>query len=206
MKRMAYWAGIALLATIGQQAQADINTGAPTSAGGLLLDSSEWLAAEFTLMAPSSIQSLEGYFYTNNDPNQIGNSFTVSVYDNLAGVLPGQNTPDMSSIEFSGSATYTADGWNGISNISNLLLNPGNYWLAFEIGSNDSLQALMPTGVATPLPTAWYDGISTAGYIQTTGPGYDFGIQIGTVPVPSTLLLSIPGILALSRFSKRRSA
>lgn len=206
MNKFVYWAGVALLTAIGPQAQANIDTGAPSGAGGLLLNSGEWLAAEFTLTNPSSIQSLEGYIRTGNDPSQIGNSFTVTVYDDLAGATKAQDTPDMNSIEFSGSAIYTADGWNGIGNIRNLLLNPGDYWLAFEVGAADSLQALMPTGVAKPLPTAWYDGVSTFGYTPTAGAGYDFGVQIGLVPLPSTLLLAVPGLLALSRIKKRRAA
>ncbi|MDD4914390.1 MAG: hypothetical protein PHW13_05055 [Methylococcales bacterium] len=208
MKKLSYVAGLALLAmTISHAAQADtiVDTGAPQGSGysPLTFDGGDWLAAEFTTTQSWNIGSIEGYITDNGDTSQIGNTFTISVYDNN----PSTNTPWLASEEYYGQATFTGDGWNGLTGISGLQLAAGAYWIAFEVGSNgnsDTFQGIMPVSTANPLTTAWYDGVSSSGYQVQSGAGYDIGVQISSsvaaVPLPSSLLMFVSGILALGRF------
>jgi len=209
MKFISSIASIAFLAMLHtNQAQADVivDTGTPTSStGGVVLGSGEWLAAEFTTTQAWNIGSIQGYISNNNDDNQIGNTFTITVYDDL------NNHPDLvDPVEFSQQATFNGNGWNGLSGINNnagFSLGAGTYWVAFEIGpNNDTFQGTMPVPSANPLATAWYDGISTSGYNTVTGTGYEIGVQIASaVPLPPSLLLFVSGALAIGRFGKRKS-
>jgi|GEM_PF-848486 hypothetical protein len=201
-------AGLALL--LCQQVQADtvntISTGTPTNTESLLLNSGQWLAGEFTLSQFETINTLEGYIVSNGDTTQIGNTFTISVYDNSP-----SGAPWLASEEYFGQAVFNGDGWNGLTGITGLQLSAGTYWVAFEVGSNgdsDSLQAYMPVTTPNPLAAyAWYDGVSTSGYNLVSGSGYDVGVQVaGTVPLPSSLLLFATGIFGFARFGKRKAA
>jgi hypothetical protein len=209
MKINNSFAGIALLAmALSQQAVADVivDTGTPSGSGysPLTLDGGDWLAAEFTTSQTWNIGSLEGYITDNGDSTQIGNTFTISVYDNNSST----NTPMLNSEEYYGQATFTGNGWNGLTGITGLQLAAGSYWVAFEIGSNgnsDTFQGGMAVSTASPLTTAWYDGISSSGYQLQSGAGYDIGVQIASaVPLPPSLLMFASGILAFGGFGFRK--
>jgi len=209
MKNFSHLVGAGLLAlTLAPQAQADqliVNTGVPSSSSlPLTLSSSQWLAAEITTSQEEIITGIQGYILADAG-NPANATFTITVYDNGA-----NNTPDtIDPAVFSQQASYTADGWNGLSGLS-LDLQAGSYWVAFEVGpNNDTLQGLMPVSVANSLTTAWYDGISTSGYQLTSGAGNDFGLQVtaaAPVPVPPSLLLFVSGLFAVSRLGKRKTA
>jgi hypothetical protein len=208
MKIINTFAGVALLAfTLGQQAQADVfvNTGAPSGGGysPLTLDGGAWLAAEFTTSQAWNVANIEGYI--NGDSSQIGNTFTITVYDNST-----SNTPLLNSEEYYGQATFTGNGWNGLTGITGLNLAAGTYWVAFEVGSNgnsDTFTGVMPVATSSPLTTAAYDGISVGGYQVQSVAGYDIGVQISSVPLPSSVLMFASGVLALGGFGfgKRKS-
>lgn len=202
MKKSSSLAVIALLAmTLGHQALADVvvDTGTPDQKGfSVELSSGQWLAAEFTTTQEWRLSTINGYI-NGFDDNQIGTTFTVSVYDNSA-----KNTPDLSSPELSQQATFAGNGWNGLSGL-NLDLMAGSYWVAFEVGSADTLQGLLPVSSANPLSnTALYDGVSIGGY-KATSAAYPLGVQISSVPVPPGLVLFVSGLLAMGRLGKRKS-
>jgi len=204
MKNLTSLAGIALLAiSLSQQAQADVivDTGTPSGIGyaPLTFDGGDWLAAEFTTTQSWDIGSIAGYI-NGIDSNQAGNTFTITIYDGNTPPKPGTTNQ-----EFSQQATFTGNGWNGLSGL-NWNLAAGTYWLAFEIGpNNDTFQGNMPVSTANPLSTASYDGLSTGGYQAATGAGNDIGVTISSVPVPPSLLLFVSGLFALGRFGKRKS-
>jgi hypothetical protein len=208
MNKICSLASIAVLAmTIGQQAQADVlvDTGAPNMTGfPLVLDGSDWLAAEFTIGNDWQINDINAYM--SSDGNQAGTTFNIVIYDNNS----VRNLPDMNGQEFSQQATYGTDGWNGVTGINNLTLHAGSYWVAFEVDSSASnpLQAALPVYVANAMQaTAW--GPYNFGYHKATGNDYNFGVQINgvsAVPVPPSLLLFGSGLLAVARFAKRKTA
>lgn len=215
MNKLQLATGLLLALGLAQATQADtlVATGTPSGGGysALTLDGGDWLAAEFTTTQTWNINSLEGYISDNGDSNQIGNTFTITVYDNN----PGTNTPWLASEEYYGQATFNGDGWNGLTGITGLQLAAGSYWVAFEVGSNgnsDSFSGVMPVSTASPLTTAWYDGMSAAGYQIQSGAGYDIGVQIegsvSAVPLPPSVLMFASGVLALAagRFGKRKAA
>jgi hypothetical protein len=202
MKKISTMAGVALLAmSFGQQALADsllVDTGTPDYTGSTLaLNSGQWLAAEFSTAA-ATITSING-FLDDNGNYQAGATFTISVYDNN----PVNNTPMINSEEYYQQATFNQTGWNGASNL-NWQLAAGNYWVAFEVGSNgnnDTFDGIMPTTASnTTLPIAMDYG----NYYTAIG-GSNFGVQITAVPVPASLWLFASGLLAVGRFGKRKA-
>jgi len=205
MKNLLSLAVVAVLTMSGfHQAQAStllVDTGVPTGTGfPVSLNSGQWLASEFSTPGEVSVTSIEAYILADNG-NPDSATFTITVYQNAA-----NNTPDtVDPAVFSQQATYTADGWNGLSGI-NVDLPAGSYWVAFEVGPNgDTLQGLLPVPSSNPLTTAFYDGTSTGGYTVLSGSNYSFGVQIAAVPVPPSVLLFASGLLAAGRLGKRRA-
>lgn len=184
-----------------------VDTGTPDQTTGSVLNSGQWLAEEITTNQNLNIGSIEAYITDNGDTSQIGNTFTITVYDNNTAT----NLPLLNSVEFYQQATFNGDGWNGVTGL-NQSLSAGTYWVAFEVGSNgnsgDTFQGVLPSfsSLANPLANAWYDGVSTAGYVASAS-SFDFGLGVASaVPLPSSLLLFASGLFALGRFGKRKLA
>lgn len=183
------------------QASYVLDTGVPDNTGfPLSLDGTDFAAAEFNLGAGQSIGSIQGWITAGNS-GAAGDTFTIALYAaDGSGGLPGTQV-------WSGQATYTADGWNGLSNIGLSGLSAGNYWAAFEVGSTDSTAGLL-------LPTQANSGsILALAYAFSSGASYQamsgeaFGVQVASaVPLPGTLLLLGSGLAALGGFRRRRQA
>ncbi len=182
-------------------AQADVlvNTGAPNFTGfPLALNSGEWLAAEFTTTQVEEITDINAYIQADSG-NPDNASFHISIYGNTG------NAPDLSNQLFSQQASYSADGWNGLSGLTTVL-NAGSYWVALEVSGSDTLQGLLPVYVANPAQgVAWDDPSTTYGYHAASGNAFNFGVQINAVPVPGSVWLFGTALLALGRFGKRKA-
>ncbi|WP_347989848.1 hypothetical protein [Methylomonas sp. AM2-LC] len=219
MKNIYSLAGMALLTlSLSQQAQADVlvNTGDPSGNGYFpsTLDGTDWVAAQFTISQDQYINSIQGYLIDNGNA-EVGNTFTITVYDSNPSSSSSNSIPainvNTANQEFTGDATFTGNGWNGLSGINNnagFFLAAGTYWVAFEIGNNgnnDSFQGAMPVSTSTPLAAyAAYSGGSYYNY--SSAPGNDIGVQISSVPVPPSVLLFVSGLFAVGRFGKRKAS
>ena len=190
--------GLALVNPV--QADVLVDTGAPNMTGfPLALNSGEWLAAEFTTTQVEEITAINAYIQADfGNPDNA--TFNIALYGNAG------NAPDLSNQLFSQQATYSADGWNGLSGLTEVI-NPGSYWVAFEVSGADTLQGLLPVYVANAMQNvAWNDPSTTFGYHDVTGNAYNFGVQINAVPVPGSIWLFGSGLLALAgRFGKRKA-
>ncbi len=204
MKSLYALSALALAVVLTQPAQADVlvDTGAPSLTGfPLVLNSGEWWAGEFTTTQEEEITGINGYILADAG-NPDNASFTISIYGNTT----TGNAPDLTNPLFSQQATYTADGWNGLSGLTQVL-DPGSYWVAFEVNSSNSLQGLLPVSVANAMQAvAWNDPTTTGGYNAITGNAYNFGVQINAVPVPASVWLFASAGLGLLGFGKRRPA
>lgn len=207
MKNMKKLLGVALLAGSAfsgvTHAAYVLDTGVPdNSKFPLLLDGSNYAAAEFSLGAGQTITGIQGYL-TGGDFSQTGDTFTIALYDadGLNGVPHTQ--------EFAAQATYQADGWNGLSNLSWSGLAAGNYWVAFEVGISDNTGGLQLPTVATngTVPALGYAFNAGSGY-QTMS-GENIGVQIAAVPEPEIPALLLSGLLvvgAVARSKLRKDA
>lgn len=87
------------------------------------LDVYQWLAGQFTLSKSSTINSIQGYMWGQDD-----GQIRLAIYnsDNVDNIPVG--APIFNQI-FS---TSDADGWYGMSDM-NLSLDAGTYWASFEV-------------------------------------------------------------------------
>lgn len=193
----ALCAVLAISALANAQADTLLDTGTPDNTGfPITLDTADYAATKFQLGASYTIQDIAGYLTTGNS----GDTFTIALYSD--------NNGHVGSELQSAQATFVADGWNGASAL-NWSVSAGNYWVAFEVGSNDNLtndsfNLLLP--LSSPnhaLATAFKNG---ATYQAATG--FDYGVRVtGTpaVPVPAAAWLMGSALLGLGGVVRRRN-
>ena len=161
-------------------------------------DSFQWVAAQFTIDQAYTLNGIQGWMAST------GGSFTMSIYGN------GNNLPDDNNLlhrqQFQIPVDATGADWWGVSGV-NWNLNPGTYWVAFEVRykDGDTYEGWMPGGLSNPPPhpadryaicnddSCWYRGYA------------NFGLRINgepVVPEPSTMLLFGAG--ALAAFIRRK--
>ena len=126
-----------------------------------------------------------------------GETFDISLYD--GGATPG-------SQEFTTTATYGADGWNGASGLA-WTVPAGSYWIEFEVNWEDTLGttstatgALLDTGVANPVQTAT---TSDFGFTYDAS-AQSIGLQVSTVPEPASMVQLAGGALLLATLALAR--
>jgi hypothetical protein len=179
-----------------------LDTGTPTSMTmGSTLDGTDFYAAEFNLSAGATVNSIQAYII-NAGLDQPGNTFTVAIYG--SDLL----TNRYSSQLFAGQATYSSDGWNGLSGVNFTAATAGNYWVALEIGASDSAVGLsLPQtaaggGTAPALAFAF-----NSGGVYSSAGALPFGIQVDAtapVPLPAAAWLLLSGMAGLAARVRRR--
>lgn len=94
--------------------------------------------------------------------------------------------------------------WVGPSNL-NWSLDPGTYWVAFEVRSRSTFDGRIGGDAPDPLIN---EALATAnsGYVYWGIDFLDSGMQINAtpVPLPSSILLLVSGLSGLGLFSWRK--
>jgi hypothetical protein len=181
-----------------------INTQVPTglSIGANTIDASNWMAERFNVTGPVVIDRISVFLTSMDAYLDQGKSFTLALY-NSAGSTPALNFNwlDQGQVQQT-SATYLADGWNGVSGL-NWSLGAGSYWLAVEVGdgSNSAASLMAPTGA---LPSAEAVATYVGGqHYQAASAADTFGLHISAAAVPEpeqwALLLAGLGTCAILR-------
>ena len=210
ISKSKYLASVALLAACfatNASASLVVDTGTPTGGSGhfpYTLDSNDFYAGQITFSTNTQISSILTYLQGGTT----GETFTVSLYDDSAS-LPGNQL-------YSAIATYGADGWNGLTNLSGWNVGIANYWVALEIngsndlGSNSATGALLISGAHSPLAKTAFN--SGSGYALNSTP-LSFGLEVTTpesnvspVPLPDTLTLMFSGLSLLTFVARRKKA
>lgn len=197
--RIVACAALLALATVATSATASylLNTASVGNPDGSLpsgvVDSNDFLALQFSANERWNIDRLEVYLTGGT----AGDNFGVSLYSDAAG-LPG-------GLLASATATFSADGWNGVATLGRPFSGPGLYWLAIE-GLIDPVSFvplgsfLAPAGgLSMPGAVAFAAG---SGY--QPAPGEQFGARIsGFVPEPASGWLLLTALAALAGVSGR---
>jgi hypothetical protein len=145
IKFFSYAVTIMCLLAFGSSAKATpitvLDTGpGPNSSTGYTLSANQWLAVRFTMPEAYIITDIFGWIYSNS-----GSGLTLAIYGHADSV------PDQSNEIFS-ILTDPADNtlnWFGASGLS-FLLDPGNYWVAFEVRPGGTFRGTMPTPSDNP--------------------------------------------------------
>jgi len=190
-------AAAALMATAAAQAVTVVDTGTPTNQPpfGYALDAVDYVAGEVDFADATQIASVAAHILGG----ATGDTFTVALYaDN------GAHAPTGPAL-YATTATYTTDGWNGASGL-NWAVSTGAYWVALEIGANDTLSSGFENVVldhGAPRPLAFTASASGGGYSATASP-MTFGLQVTAVPEPASCLLMLAGLIGVGSLVRRQ--
>ena len=182
------------------QAAAVVDTGAPdgNAVGALAFDAFDWVAGQVSFSQAAQIDAIQGHILGGT----AGETFDVSLFSADGSAGPG-------TLLYTTTATFGADGWNGVAGLGGWNVAAGSYWIEFEIQGDDSLGsssvtgALFDTGAPHPLATTAFTG--DAGFSYADSP-LSFGLRVSTVPWPSPVSLMLAGVALLStlRLARRR--
>ena len=184
-------------------------SGAGTQCGGSPLSHDESLAAKFSLQGVTNVTDIFGWMNTDA---WSGNSLTIALYGD-GGQLPDTSQALYSSA-FSILRTGTGDGyrneWQGLSGI-NWLLNPGSYWIAFEVRPGQDYSGYMPTGefgAPKPLSDEAFFYAPNGGWLELDS--LNLGLRVSgdlvtPVPIPATVLLFGSALLPFGVVARRRN-
>jgi hypothetical protein len=177
-----------------------VDTGTPSgnAIGALAFDAFDWVAGRVDFAHAAQIDAIQGHILGGT----AGETFDVSLFAADGGAGLG-------TLLYSATATYGADGWNGVSGLQGWDVAAGSYWIEFEIqgadtlGSSSVTGALLDTGAPHPLATTAFT--SDAGFSHAGSP-LSFGLRVSTVPWPSPASLMLAGLALLStlRLARRR--
>jgi hypothetical protein len=192
-------ASIALFAApCAANAQFLLDTGVPTStAGPLILNSGQSLAAEFAGTAGQTISQLSVYL-TQGTPSSF---FTFDIYSGATGLPSNSNRNPVVLKAVTGE--YTADGWASV-NLNFTLPTTTDYWVAI-VANSDSFDAPLETSSSTgTAPALGFAFSNSAGkYSSTTSA---FGVQVAAAPEPGTWALMLGSLCTLGFLIRRKAA
>ena len=175
-----------------------VDTGTPNGTAGLplVVDGSDWVAAQVSFANATTIDAIAGHILGG----AAGETFDISLFTGTPGQGPG-------ALLSTTTAIYGASGWNGASGLG-WAVAAGDYWIEFEIQGVDTLGgssvtgALFDVGVAHPVTTA-----TTSDWGFTYDPSaQSIGLQVSTVPWPASAALMLAGLGLLSAFGVARRA
>ncbi len=192
MKKIAIFRQLLLIAIVlltiqNAHAALLIDTG-PGSGGSMLLDSTQFLAAEFTLNQAYQITSVQGWIHVFT-----AGAVNYKIYSD-GGVVPG--TTQIYSTQYTIPAS--SDNWYGPSGLT-WELSAGTYWLSIE-----PVSGLFSSKNTPPSPLSNYAYFnSTLGSTWTEGNSFGVRIYAEPVPIPAAVWLLGSGLMGLVLIGRR---
>ena len=177
-----------------------VNTGTPNGSpvGAFALDATDFHAGQVAFAQDVSLRSILAHVLGGS----AGETFSLALYDDSAAHLPGHAL-------YRATATFDADGWNGVSGLAGWTATAGTYWIGVELGAVDTLGASSATGalldVGAPRPLARTAFDVGSGWQASTAP-LSFGLQVdaqGAVPEPGSLPLLLAALGGMSLLTLR---
>jgi hypothetical protein len=186
-----------------------LDTGNPTGTGGpAVLNSSSWVAAEFSAAAGQEITTVAAYLADGID--QPGTTaapvtFTFDIYSSSG--FTGRSGSRI--LETSAVGTFTVNGgWNSAV-VDWTPTVSGDYWLALQVsptgqtnGLDLPLESSNATGTASAIAFARLGSGTSSEY--TLSGALPVGLEVSAVPVPAAVWLLGSGLLGLGLVVRRK--
>jgi hypothetical protein len=195
MFKLITTASLAIAMFIAGQANAAliVDTGTPNQTSlGSILTVNDYFAGQVTFSQASTINSIQTFLTLDTPSGFAADSFTVALYSNTINNTVG-------SLINSFTANYSATGWNGVSNI-NELVSAGKYWIAFEGDSSGA--SYIAANAPNPLAlTAFASSSSYSNYPMS------FALQVdavAAVPEADSYAMLVLGLGIMGFMSRRR--
>ncbi len=174
-----------------------VDTGAATPYYSLYYNQGidwQWMAGEFTTTQAYSITDIYGYL----SGTAKSSTFTIALYTNTEPFknLDGSYIPGNLLFQQQATVNSSADGWYGLSGL-NWNLAAGNYWVAFEVTSNDTYSG----AIGSPAQAMENEAIEASrDYWTQLGAG-NISVQVlgnpAPNPIPPTMALLGSGLVGL---------
>lgn len=177
-----------------------VDTGAGgASGGGQSLFADQWLAGRFAIAETQTVASVEGWFGLTTE-----GTATATIYTDDGSGEPGS---ELFARQFVlDSPGYSVNhAWDGAYGL-NWTLDPGTYWLSFEVRPGDTGEGYMPMQVeGAPHPLADY-AFYAVDQSQWTHAGSTvaYGMRISAVPILPAVYLFASGLTGLTVIGKRK--
>jgi len=202
MKNKLILAGALALAVLPGIASADfvLDTGTPTGTTSVVLNSSGWYAAEFSVTAGETINSLSAYI--TQGVGTVDNTYTWDIYSTSGNFL-GANREGAT---YSTTGIFSANGWNTTS-VNWTPTASGLYWVALQVTSSTQTPGLdLPTESSTttgtvPATAFAYAGTNARYALETANP---VGLEVNAVPLPAAAWLLGSGLIGFGARIRRR--
>jgi len=149
------------------------------------LDSSQWLAQQFTLNNAYSVSSVQGWMGA-----YVPGLVTLVVYTDQS------SSPGVELFSSVFSVQDRLNSWNGVQDMS-LQLNAGTYWAAFEVGDIDGMRGYMGGDALYQVGSFAYGHGNSWATQSNQGLGLRVEGDAFVVPVAPTVNLVLIGLLAV---------
>lgn len=170
-----------------------IDTGEPIGGSQAAFDSSQWLAAEFTLDQTYVLTAISGFI----SGGIAGGTGTIAIYSD-GGTVPGIE------IFSAGVSFLSGTAWQGLSG-QTLQLSADTYWVAFEVRAGQTFLGGMRLGPPAPLAEhAFSEALGNPWKPALGLSGIGVRIDANLIPEPSGLLLFSVGMLVVGGKLRRR--
>jgi hypothetical protein len=194
-----------------------LDTGTPTSNTGApvtLLNTSQWIAAEFDV-ASTGVEITQLAAYLTQGVGAVGDTFTFDIYSSAD--FTGRS--NQRTLEYSTSGTFSNNGGWNTAGVNWTPTAAGDYWVALQVSSTaqthgldapgagiTTASATSPSGTAPALAFAVAGTSGQYAVESLTSPTTPFGIQVTEtpVPLPPAILLLGSGLLGFVGMKARR--